>query len=494
MMLAATQSIQAADATWDGGGTSTGWGNNQGTTNWLSESVPTFNADLNVIFNNTGASGLNTFIGASRIIGSLTFNADATAAVNIRTRSTLSSGDSILTLGSTTVVPSITVETGANVTHTIGGGGGSIALANNLTVTHNGPAVGGGLLQINRPVSGNFGITKEGTGLFYLNFTDNTYTGKTLVNGGRLRILDIGSLGANPASFVADHLTLNGGSLYHASGNLDFGNRGITLGAGGGGYVVNNDSVSSVNGTITGAGNFTLQGFSAGTGTLELAAANTYTGATLVTGSSLTLGASGSIADSSMITVGSDMTFNVSAVSGGWELGASQTLNGTGTVTGAVSIAGTLNPGTGAGVLSFGNALTLKSSASTTIEIASTGMVRGTDYDGITVGGALSYGGALALALGVTFDAGEYHFNLFDFVSDPIGDFNTVLLTGSYSGSLLRSGDVWQTTTNSGNEIWSFSQDTGNLSLTVIPEPSTTLLGGLGTLLLLGLRRRTLGR
>ncbi len=213
-----------------------------------------------------------------------------------------------------------------------------------------------------------------------------------------------------------------------------------------------------------------------GAGTLTLSGVNTYTGATLIDGGTLALGGGGSIANSSTITVGTGATLDVSAVSGGWTLGASQALGGTGLVTGNATIAGNLNPGTSAGVLGFGNDLTLGSGATTTMEILGDGMVRGTDYDGIDVAAILGYGGTLNLDVGTTFGMGSYQFNLFDFGSHT-GSFSSVGLFGDYNASLIDDGfGVWSAATGGGNEFWTFTQGTGILDLTVVPEPGAWLL------------------
>ena len=80
-----------------------------------------------------------------------------------------------------------------------------------------------------------------------------------------------------------------------------------------------------------------------------------------ITGGTLALGSSGSIANSSTLYVGSGSTFDVSANSS-FAVGASQTLTGNGNVNGSVSLGpGTINPGTvgTAGTLTFNNGLTL---------------------------------------------------------------------------------------------------------------------------------------
>jgi len=137
--------------------------------------------------------------------------------------------------------------------------------------------------------------------------------------------------------------------------------------------------------------------------------------------------------------------------------------------------------------LTFTNNLTLTSTAVTTMEI--NGTARGSQYDGIDVGGLLTYDGTLTLALGTTFGVGTYSFNLFDFGSQS-GTFSVINLTGDYSGSLTGSGDVRGLT--SGVNTWTFTHSTGDLGLTVIPEPATwALLAASLTALVLFRRRRS---
>jgi hypothetical protein len=46
---------------------------------------------------------------------------------------------------------------------------------------------------------------------------------------------------------------------------------------------------------------------------------------------------------------------------------------------------------------------------------------------------------------------------------------------------------VWNLT--SGDNNWQFTESTGVLGLTIVPEPHAALLGGVGLLMLLGRRR-----
>ncbi|HEY8993094.1 MAG TPA: PEP-CTERM sorting domain-containing protein, partial [Lacunisphaera sp.] len=100
-------------------------------------------------------------------------------------------------------------------------------------------------------------------------------------------------------------------------------------------------------------------------------------------------------------------------------------------------------------------------------------------------GGTLTFDGSLAIADFGGFDisgqTGTY--NLFDMVAGA-GDFDAVTVDGN---ALTFNGgtDTWSAT--SGLVTYNFAEGTGVLSVAVVPEPATALLGGLG---LLGLLRR----
>ena len=112
-------------------------------------------------------------------------------------------------------------------------------------------------------ISGSGTLTKLGAGVATLGGT-NTYTGKTAINGGTLSIDSDARLGTAPGVFVADQLSLDGGTLRitgAASVTLNA-NRGITLGAGGG--TLDNASMSqglnvNINQQISGTGPLALR-------------------------------------------------------------------------------------------------------------------------------------------------------------------------------------------------------------------------------------------
>jgi autotransporter-associated beta strand protein len=193
----AASNVHAATFIWNGGsGANAAWGT---TDNW--DAPPAFNNQADIIFNATGAARLSNFLGSARTIRSLTFNADSDSNVSIGTTTT--SGGTIaanLTFDTDTVGgdATITVDAGSTGGHTIGVGGGSIVLADNLVIDHN----GSGTLTLDRPVTGAFNLTKTGTGSLSFSGT-NTYSGATTVSAGRLLLASADALSTNTAVTVS---------------------------------------------------------------------------------------------------------------------------------------------------------------------------------------------------------------------------------------------------------------------------------------------------
>jgi autotransporter-associated beta strand protein len=352
-------------------------------------------------------------------------------------------------------------------------------------------------------ISGSGSVVKSTTASVTFN-ASNSHTGATTINQGTLTVGATGTLSGTSANLVVNNtntgagnnvvLNLSTGSdttVGSLSGTIatpSSGSNTATINTQSGRtFTVNQTSAGTYAGVIAGAGDFTIGASSSNT--LTLTGTNTYTGATNVNAGTLNIASGGSTHASSAVEIsnsGSALAVN-GTVNGTLLANASTTISGTGTVGGAATVSGNLNPGNSAGLLTFGSSLALANTTATTMEID--GITRGGQYDAIDIATSLAYDGALTLDLGAAFGAGTHTFNLFNFASQS-GSFDSISLTGFYSGFMVNDGfGVWSATTNSGDETWSFTQDDGNLSLTVIPEPRAALLGSLGLLILLRRRR-----
>ena len=386
-----------------------------------------------------GAS-TNSISGASTVTGNLTFNR--------------SSGNAnILVLGGTASIDGTTTFTGDNNTGITATGNTSIAGTLVLGTQNRAIAVtnASDVLTISATTSGTGTITKTGAGTLITTaasaLPQHATLGRVVINGGTLGVR-VGGSGWTTGE--VDTLLTNATKTSGALG------------------------IDTTNGNLTQWTAFTTTNLGStlglaklGTNTLTLDQANTYTGTTTVTAGTLLVNN----------TTGSGTGTGAVNVADG------ATLGGSGTISGATTIAGNLNPGNSPGLLSFGNSLTLETTAVTTMEI--TGLTRSTEYDAVNVTGQLTYAGDLIIQFATTLASGAT-FNLFDFGSQT-GSFDTVTLAGSYTGTLTNSGGVWSLT--SGGNSWTFTQSTGDLTFAVIPEPKAALLGMIGVLLLLRRRR-----
>jgi autotransporter-associated beta strand protein len=306
------------------------------------------------------------------------------------------------------------------------------------------------------------GLNKVGGAVLAL-YGENTYTGGTKIDVGTIAVNSNASLGN-----VAGNLTFTGNTTLRIDAASITSSRNYVLNPSRTGTIDTNGNALTNNGTISGSGSLAK----IGTGTLTLSGANTYTGATLVSAGTLLI--NGSTASASAVTVNS----------GG-------TLGGNGSIGGAVTVksGGTIAPGNSPGVLTV-SSLTLESGSTTAFEINGI-TTAGTDYDRLVVntGGGLTLNGAFAINFGnLSALSNTTNINLISFAGGHTGNFNTVSSTGFYSGSWTYGvGDVW--TLSSGGQTLTFAEATGNLS--VVPEPATWVLLGLGLTTLIVFRRRS---
>ncbi|HSI09363.1 MAG TPA: PEP-CTERM sorting domain-containing protein, partial [Rariglobus sp.] len=126
--------------------------------------------------------------------------------------------------------------------------------------------------------------------------------------------------------------------------------------------------------------------------------------------------------------------------------------------------------------------LTLGSTSTTNLEIISRAggvPVAGTDFDRVSVSGAVVFGGTLNInATGLTGLIAGDSFQLFTASSYTSG-FTSVAMTGAYAPSFTNNLGVW-----TGSDLglgFTFTESTGILSVGAIPEPATyaAIFGGL---------------
>ena len=215
-----------------------------------------------------------------------------------------------------------------------------------------------------------------------------------------------------------------------------------------------------------------------GTGTLVLSGGNTYEGATNVTAGTL-------VVNGDQSGAGGDVLIADGA-----------TLAGTGTIGGATTISGTHAVGESPGIQTFISDLEYTASAVIDWElVADTEAGRGMNFDGIDVGGML------------TFDADTTFNFIFDDVDFTNSFWNSdrqwLVFSGASSVNGFSSSIFDSTAADAASAamapggLFSLDQQTGTneiflnyaSSLSAVPEPTTTLLFGIG-LGFIGLGRR----
>jgi autotransporter-associated beta strand protein len=204
-------------------------------------------------------------------------------------------------------------------------------------------------------------LVKTGLGTLILT-AQNTYTGKTQISQGVLRLGAASALSNSTAVNIASVASFNLGGFSETIGSLG-GAGNVILGAGNlttGG----NNATTTLSGRISGAGGLTKLG----DGTFTLSGRNTYTGVTNVNDGILVV--NGSLASSVNLNGG--------------------TLMGSGTVGGLNIGNGTLAPGNSIGTLTVTGNVVLSRNTTYAVEVSPTAADR-TDVNGVaTLGGAVN--------------------------------------------------------------------------------------------------------
>ena len=384
--------------------------------------------------------------------------------------------------------------------------GDAFDLGNN-TLTFDGT----GTHQVKDGIAGTGGLLKTGSGLLAVSGT-SSYNGTTTVSNGTLRAgaaaggqafgnLSAVTLAASPANNTA--LDLN--NFNQTIGSLAGGTTGgITSGVvlGSGTLTTGGDNTStSFAGVISGTGGGLTK---TGSGTMTLAAANSYTGATAVNNGLLKILSGGSISSSST-TVNSGGALDVGGTAGNVQVNSGGLLKGSGSV-GAFTLAsgGTLTPGNSPGTLTAASAIILGGSTYNWEISALTGTA-GTHWDLFSVGGLLDMSGVtsgnkwnLVVTADGTFtgwtgtDSYSYVFaqaanlSLASGFSTSAGTDVTSLFNITTSGISSKPNASFNPNGDFKVVVGSSNGNT-TLNLMAVPEPSSgsLLLAGIGSLIVL---------
>ena len=264
----------------------------------------------------------------------------------------------------------------------------TLAGAQALVRVGDGTAAGTGYTAtIDAALTGSSQLAKSDLGTLVLTGA-NSYTGGTLIEAGTLRVGSDANLGDTAGGLAFDGGTLNTSATLTSA-------RAVTL-ASGGTIQTDGGTTATFNGIVSGSGGLAKTD----TGTLILTGANSYGGATQVSGGTL--------------LVNGDQ----SAATGPTTVQSGATLGGTGRIGGNVSVldGAALAPGgAAAGTLAINGNLNLGANATLNYRFGQAGTAGGALNDLVTVGGNLTLDGTINVTAtpGGSFGPGIYR--VFDY-------------------------------------------------------------------------------
>lgn len=217
----------------------------------------------------------------------------------------------------------------------------------------------------------------------------------------------------------------------------------------------------TLTGVLSGGGNMTKTGL----GDLIISGISSYTGKTTISQGTLKLSATGSIASSNEVDVAAGAVLDGSA--SGFTVPLGQKLDGNGTVIGNTTINGTISPGNSVGTLTINGSLTINGAY--TAEASANGV-----NDFVNASGGVTWGAGSSFTLSLLGGYSPAWGDSFDFLDTTIAGSAPSMNLPSLSGGMT----------------WDQSQFMSNGVLTVIPEPTTSVIAMLAALGLLYRRRR----
>jgi len=470
-------------------------------------------------------SGTLTLTGANTYAGTTTINAGMLQIGSGSTTGSIASTSSITGSSGGTIVFNRSDNYGGNFATQITGGigltqAGSGTLTLSAANTYSGPTtVSAGVLRlgVNDALFNTTALAVSGGGFDLAGFNDTVasvaLTSGSIFGGGTLTAASYGLSGGRvSANLGAGTLTVTGNSNLDGTsaasvvnlnaGTLTLGTAGrlsssaavtgssggaLALGgnetigslAGGANIALGSNTLSlgglgtstSYAGTMSGSGSLTKQG----AGQLTLTGNNTFTGLTTV--------------EQGAIAVNGGLAGGLSVLAGA-------TLMGSGTIGGDATIAGIHAPGNSPGIETFASNLTYLTGASVIWDLqantADAGL-RGIAYDGINVGGNLTFSGSTTLNLNFGgFGSGSVNWEdsfwnesrewLLYSVSGTTTNFGNFVLTSAPASWIDSTGTSFASSSRSTDGSFSVVQQGSNVLLqyVIVPEPAAVTLALIG--------------